>query len=148
MFRQICLGLLLDAIAEYTSKYAARQRIFPVILYKLYYLFNIFKFPDCSKTTFFYTEARRPQGQLRTLNIDNIKYRTNIPYNWQYGCEVHLNSSWHLGCNGSRLALSQYLIKMKELFGFTFSALWAGGRVVRLFALKVRNSLKNESFKY
>ena len=40
-----------------------------------------------------------------------------LPYEFT-SCEVYLNSSWFLGCNGERLQQNQYIRKMKELFTF------------------------------
>jgi len=40
-----------------------------------------------------------------------------LPYEFT-SCEVYLNSSWFLGCNGVRLQQNQYIRKMKELFTF------------------------------
>ena len=41
----------------------------------------------------------------------------SLPYEFT-SCEVYLNSSWLLGCNGVRLQQNQYIRKMKELFTF------------------------------
>ena len=40
-----------------------------------------------------------------------------LPYEFT-SCEVYLNSSWFLGCNGAQLQQNQYIRKMKELFTF------------------------------
>ena len=72
---------------------------------------------DCQNIDFFSKETH--SQNLYTLKIsDNVL--TKIPYKGKSGwtnCEVHLNSSWVLGCNGERLQQRLgYLRKMRELF--------------------------------
>ena len=101
------------------------------------------KSPDCSNTIFFLHEVSNSPGRLWTLNVGD-RVATKIPYGGQNGwqqCEVNLNSSWYLGCDGSRLRSSQYLSKMKELFTFTGDRLFKNK-----FALKVRNSMHLPKF--
>ena len=71
---------------------------------------------------FFFNEKRNPQNRLWGLDIGDPEKPTEIPSSAQSGwqsCEVHLNSSWYLGCDGKRQTSHQYLSKMKELFAFT-----------------------------
>ena len=44
---------------------------------------------------------------------------TNIPNNGLQSCEVLPNSSWYLGCNGTRVKSPLYQRKMKDLFALT-----------------------------
>ena len=79
------------------------------------YLF--FSYLDCQNIDFFSKETL--SQNLYTLKIsDNVL--TKIPYKGKSGwtnCEVHLNSSWVLGCNGQKLQQSLgYLRKIRELF--------------------------------
>ena len=72
---------------------------------------------DCQNIDFFSKETH--SQNLYTLKIsDNVL--TKIPYKGKSGwtnCEVHLNSSWVLGCNGQKLQQSLgYLRKIRELF--------------------------------
>ena len=76
-----------------------------------------FSFLDCQNIDFFSKETH--SQNLYTLKIsDNLL--TKIPYKGKSGwtnCEVHLNSSWVLGCNGQKLQQSLgYLRKIRELF--------------------------------
>ena len=67
-------------------------------------------------------DERNPPGRLSALKInpgsDAGEHLTDIPSGWQ-NCELNLNSSWHLGCNGTRLQASSYLHKMGKLFSFS-----------------------------
>jgi len=74
--------------------------------------------------------------------MNSIEYLTDIPFREEQGsgwerCEVHLNSSWYLGCDGSRLTSTQYLNKMKELFTLAGRS---PDRGPLRFALSVRNT--------
>jgi len=92
-------------------------------------------------------EPKNPPWQLWTINIDSIeKFNTNIPFSEQDGsgwehCEVQLNSSWYLGCDGSPLTSTQYLNKMKELFAL---AVRSSDQGPHWFALSVRNKCSIE----
>ena len=83
-----------------------------------------------------------PLLELWSANSFYGPAETNIPSGgqngWQY-CEVNINSSWYLGCDGSRLRSSQYLTKMKEMFSFQVSAKNVPG-LGYPFALKVRRN--------
>lgn len=94
---------------------------------------------DCNQTTHFLNEVINPPSRLWTLNIPDTKLiliSNGGQYGWQR-CEVHLNSSWYLGCNETRVKSSLYLRKMKELFAFEASA--SSGH----FALKVNGGVQN-----
>ena len=99
---------------------------------------NIFFFSslDCQNIDFFSKETH--SENLYTLKIsDNVL--TKIKYKGKSGWtnrEVHLNSSWVLGCNGQKLPQSMgYLRKIRELF-VIFRR-----RGSRKFRLQVRDSI-------
>ena len=68
------------------------------------------KSTECSKTVYLYLERR-------TYNCAIIA--TTISSGWQSGwkmCEVDLNSSWYLECNGLRQRSSHHIGIMQKLF--------------------------------
>lgn len=75
----------------------------------------VFTFLDCGNVPVFVFE--NPRGTLYTLKISDVVLMERLPYEFT-SCEVYLNSSWFLGCNGERLQQNQYIRKMKELFTF------------------------------
>ena len=105
-------------------------------------LFTSLNALDCRNTVVFYPEPNNPSQPLWTIDVGSTEYITNISFlneagsGWEY-CEVHLNSSWCLGCDGSRLASSQYVNRMMELFALRESS--TDVHPPR-FALSVRNN--------
>ena len=75
----------------------------------------VLTFLDCGNVPVFVFE--NPRGTLYTLKISDAVLMERLPYEFT-SCEVYLNSSWFLGCNGVRLQQNQYIRKMKELFTF------------------------------
>ena len=75
----------------------------------------VLTFLDCGNVPVFVFE--NPRGTLYTLKISDTVLMASLPYEFT-SCEVYLNSSWFLGCNGVRLQQNQYIRKMKELFTF------------------------------
>ena len=80
----------------------------------------VLTFLDCGNVPVFVFE--NPRGTLYTLKISDTVLMARLPYEFT-SCEVHLNSSWFLGCNGERLQQDQYIRKMKELLTFFRSQL-------------------------
>ena len=80
----------------------------------------VLTFLDCGNVPVFVFE--NPRGTLYTLKISDTVLMARLPYEFT-SCEVYLNSSWFLGCNGERLQQDQYIRKMKELFTFFRSQL-------------------------
>ena len=91
----------------------------------------VLTFLDCSNVPVFFNE--NPGGTLYTLKISDAVLMERLPYAFTR-CEVYLNSSWFLGCNGVRLQQNQYIRKMKELFTFFRTPII----LTRNFFLKVR----------
>ena len=103
---------------------------------------GLFKSLECNSNVFFFNEERNPRNRLWGLDIGDPEKPTEIPSSAQLGwqsCEVHLNSSWYLGCDGKRHTSHQYLSKMKELFAFTNVSVndWKNQNNSWQFALKV-----------
>ena len=90
----------------------------------------VLTFPDCGNIPVFGFE--NPRGTLYTLKISDTVLMERLPYEFT-SCEVYLNSSWFLGCNGVRLQQNQYIRKMKELFTF-----FRAPPILRTFFLRVR----------
>jgi len=114
--------------------------LFPLIMLKTCHY--LFKSLECNSNVFFFNDERYPRNRLWGIEIGHPEKPTEIPSSgssgWQF-CEVHLNSSWYLGCDGKKLTSSQYLSKMKELFAFTNVSVndWKYQRISWQSALKV-----------
>ena len=72
----------------------------------------VLTFLDCGNVPVFVFE--NPRGTLYTLKISDTVLMARLPYEFT-SCEVYLNSSWFLGCNGERLQQDQYIRKMKAI---------------------------------
>ena len=66
----------------------------------------------------FLIEPRNPPSELWALQT-SLSVSTNILYNGLQSCEMLPNSSWYLGCNGTRVKSPLYERKMKDLFALT-----------------------------
>ena len=92
------------------------------------------KSTECSKTVYLYLERRTFLWALSNGAI----IATTISSGWQSGwkmCEVDLNSSWYLECNGLRQRSSPHFGIMQKLFTFTNMSLF---NQKSQFAVKVR----------
>ena len=63
-------------------------------------------------------EPTNPPFELWALQT-SFSMLTKIPSNGLQSCEVLPNSSWYLGCNGTRVKSLVYQRKMKDLFALT-----------------------------
>ena len=72
----------------------------------------------CNHTSYFLNEATNPPWELWAIQM-SFSVLTDIPFGGSNGlqsCEVLPNSSWYLGCNGTRVKSPLYQRKMKDLF--------------------------------
>ena len=69
---------------------------------------------DCNHTSYFLNEPTNPSELWALQTSDSVS--TNIPNNGLQSCEVLPNSSWYLGCNGTRVKSPLYQRKMNDLF--------------------------------
>ncbi|XP_067050929.1 uncharacterized protein [Acropora muricata] len=79
------------------------------------------QFQDCNNKASFILDER-PVPVLRSLSItDGMNCAINIPFGDPSGwlsCQINLNTSWVIGCDGSRLQSAQYKNKMNDMFSF------------------------------
>ena len=95
-------------------------------------VFFFLKFLDCDNRVYLFKEEIG--GILFTVS-EYSRHFLSL-YKWR-SCEVDLNSSWFLGCNGVKLQDSQYLREMEPLF--TFSRTVSG---LRQFWIQVRGLIR------
>ena len=67
-----------------------------------------------------------PARRLKSLEAtDEMSYSLDNPFDDPSGwkqCQLHVNTSWVLGCDGSRIRSGTYTSKMNFLFSFSVEA--------------------------